>query len=104
MLTKSVNTAESMAIAPTSPASTLVTSTRSRSADVPVGRTTVKEREPEDGSLFADLGQRADFERRKVEHEDTVLDHRLSWLTTSQSIFATGAAPLVPGLSVAGLS
>ena len=48
-------------------------------------------REPEnaDGSLFSNLGQRAEFERRKVEHEDTVLDHRLSWLTTSQSILAT---------------
>jgi hypothetical protein len=49
----------------------------------------VNEQEPDDRGLFANLGERAEFERRKVEHEDMVLDHRLSWLTTSQSIFAT---------------
>jgi hypothetical protein len=49
----------------------------------------VSQQEPDHLGLFANLGERAEFERRKVEHEDMVLDHRLSWLTTSQSILGT---------------
>jgi hypothetical protein len=33
--------------------------------------------------------QEALFERAKIQHEDEVLNHRLSWLTTSSAIFVT---------------
>jgi hypothetical protein len=33
--------------------------------------------------------EEASFEREKIRHEDEVLNHRLSWLTTSAAIFVT---------------
>lgn len=37
--------------------------------------------------LFTDDSDAARFERAKIEHEDDLVNHRLSWLTTSQAIF-----------------
>jgi len=33
--------------------------------------------------------EQAIFERGKIQHEDELVNHRLSWLTTSQAIFVT---------------
>jgi hypothetical protein len=37
--------------------------------------------------LFPDDSDAARFERAKIEHEDDLVNQRLSWLTTSQAIF-----------------
>jgi hypothetical protein len=37
--------------------------------------------------LFNNDSDAACFERAKIEHEDDLVNHRLSWLTTSQAIF-----------------
>ena len=42
---------------------------------------------PDEKELFERAQDEAEFQRAKIMHENDLLNHRLSWLTTSQSIF-----------------
>jgi hypothetical protein len=42
---------------------------------------------PDEKELFERPQDEAEFQREKIMHENDLLNHRLSWLTTSQSIF-----------------